>query len=632
MSLKLYEENDVQRLADAIRTKNGKSDKYKLSEMPEAVENIQAGGVTGTGQYLVQVIDYDGTVLKSDHLNTGDTFTLPEAPTHDKLVFQGWSSPYDIVDNKVTADNQDITIGPMYTTASGLSEFDITLTKVTGLAVTFNMVGNKDWGDGTSDSETTHTYADYGNYTITCDGTELPEYMMGQGSSLGSENYTLTNIRLGSSVTSIGSNAFTRCSSLISVIIPNSVITLGGYVFSYCSSLLYITLPNSLTELKREIFKDCYSLKNIVIPNSVTGFGYYLFSRCYSLTNITVPNSLTGYFAFGTYTFQQCYSLTNITIPNNITSIQNDTFYNCCSLTELTIPSGVTSIGNTAFRYCYSITKYDFSTATVVPALSTTNAFEGINKICKIIVPDALYDEWIAATNWTTYADYIYKVSEVYPPEPTPANYFNISNGTINGFSTQGKALYDAGELTDLVLPSSYSLDENGSVIDGKDYDVTTIANAAFNNCNNIISIIIPSSITSIYSNAFRNCSGLTSITIPSSITKIGFADFYGCSSLTKITIPSSVTIIDGWAFHSCSNLINIVIPSGVTDIGEYAFYRCAKLTEIKVLATTPPSLQNTNAISSATTTIYIPAGTLSAYQTATNWSSFASKFVELSE
>ena len=307
---------------------------YNGTEIP-----LKSGGETGTGQYLVQVVDYDGTVLKSDHLNTGDTFTLPEAPTHDKLVFQGWSSPYDIVDNKVTVDNQDITIGPMYTTASGLSEFDITLTKVTGLTVTFNMVGNKDWGDGTSDSETTHTYTNYGNYTITCDGTELPSNIMGQSSS--AKNYTLTDVRLGGSVTSIGSDAFSSCSSLTSITIPSSVTSIGGDAFS------------------------------------------------------------------------GCYSLISITIPNGVTSIGSSAFNSCSSLTGVTIPAGVTSIGDYAFANCYSITKYDFSNNTAVPTLSNTNAFEGINNICKIIVPDALYDEWIAATNWTTYADYIYKVSEV---------------------------------------------------------------------------------------------------------------------------------------------------------------------------------------------------------------------------
>ena len=57
--------------------------------------------------------------------------------------------------------------------------------------------------------------------------------------------------------------------------------------------------------------------------------------------------------------------------------------------------------------------KLDFSQCSAVPTLSNTSAFSGITKIAKIIVPDSLYDEWIAAANWSTYANYIYKASEV---------------------------------------------------------------------------------------------------------------------------------------------------------------------------------------------------------------------------
>ena len=47
---------------------------------------------------------------------------------------------------------------------------------------------------------------------------------------------------------------------------------------------------------------------------------------------------------------------------------------------------------------------YDFTKCTAVPALSNANAFSGIPADCEIRVPAALYDEWIAATNWSTYA------------------------------------------------------------------------------------------------------------------------------------------------------------------------------------------------------------------------------------
>ena len=44
MAKKLYEESNIQNIADAIRGKNGSEDKYKVSEMASAIEGIPSGG------------------------------------------------------------------------------------------------------------------------------------------------------------------------------------------------------------------------------------------------------------------------------------------------------------------------------------------------------------------------------------------------------------------------------------------------------------------------------------------------------------------------------------------------------------------------------------------------------------
>ena len=78
---------------------------------------------------------------------------------------------------------------------------------------------------------------------------------------------------------------------------------------------------------------------------------------------------------------------------------------------------------------------YDFSSAKQVPVLGSSAMFNGgtsyvlsssgkytvpshetaetNGQFCKIVVPDALYDEWIAATNWVRYKNSIKKASEV---------------------------------------------------------------------------------------------------------------------------------------------------------------------------------------------------------------------------
>ncbi len=146
---------------------------------------------------------------------------------------------------------------------------------------------------------------------------------------------------------------------------------------------------------------------------------------------------------------------------------------------------------------------------------------------------------------------------------------------------------------------------------------VTSIGNAAFFDCNSLVSINvdddnsyyksidgvlydknvmeliccpggkkgvdIPDSVTSIRGYAFRGCTGLTRVTIPDSVKTIGNYAFNYCKSLTNVTIPDSVTSIRGYAFFGCTLLTNVTIPDSVINIGEQAFYRCDSLVSINV-------------------------------------------------
>jgi hypothetical protein len=52
---KLYEENDIQNIADAIRSKNGTSERYTVSQMASAISSIPqgSGGITPTGDITI---------------------------------------------------------------------------------------------------------------------------------------------------------------------------------------------------------------------------------------------------------------------------------------------------------------------------------------------------------------------------------------------------------------------------------------------------------------------------------------------------------------------------------------------------------------------------------------------------
>lgn len=78
---------------------------------------------------------------------------------------------------------------------------------------------------------------------------------------------------------------------------------------------------------------------------------------------------------------------------------------------KFVFPETIQSIGVGAFDDCAACTVYDFSKCKQVPTFSGIS-FNNIKADAKIIVPDALYDEWITTGNWTGVSAHIVKESE----------------------------------------------------------------------------------------------------------------------------------------------------------------------------------------------------------------------------
>ncbi|MBQ7947009.1 MAG: leucine-rich repeat protein [Bacteroidaceae bacterium] len=359
----------------------------------------------------------------------------------------------------------------------------------------------------------------------------------------------LTSVTIPNSVTSIGYGAFRNCDGLTSITIPNSVTSIGDKAFYLCWLLTSIEIPNSVTSIGDSAFFNCSSLISIEIPNSVTSIGYYAFEYCTGLTSVTIGNGLT---TISGSTFIDCSQLTNINIGKNVTSIESSAFERCSSLTAITIPNNVTYIGNYAFYECTKLkTVYNESMLNIIAGYDTHGyvAYYADN----VIVPIDYIFEVINGKN--TLTKYVGNDNDI----TLPASY----NGEI--YIIGEKAFNECTNITNIVIPNS----------------VISIGNYAFNGCTGLTSITIPGSVTSIGNYAFKGCTGLTSITIPGGVTSIGDRAFAGCSSLTSVTIPNSVTTIGQNVFSSCSSLTNVTIPNSVTSIGYGAFYECNNLENV---------------------------------------------------
>ena len=474
--------------------------------------------------------------------------------------------------------------------------------------------------------------------------------------------YAIGEITIPDSVTSISDYAFNDCTSLTSVTIPDSVTSIDDWTFSSCTSLKSIevsgnnknyssidgvlfnkdkselitypagktdseyVMPNSVTSIGRYAFSGCKSLTSITIPDSVTSIGDYAFRSCENLTSITIPDSVTS---IGNYAFERCESLTSVTIPDSVTSIGSSAFENCTSLTsidvskdnkkyssvngvlfnkdktelitypagktdsEYVIPNSVTSIGYSAFSYCRSLT------SVTIPNSVTSigyGAFEDCTSLIGVTIPNS-----VTSIGYGTFEDCTSLISVTIPNSVTSIGssafyntaYFNDESNWDNG------VLY----ISNCLIDTNYNFDSTTDYIikDG----TRIIADSAFSNCDNLISVTIPDSVTSIGDSAFEDCTNLASITIGNGVTSIGRSAFYNTAyyndesnwnngvlyisdclidtnynfdSTTDYIIKDGTRFIADSVFSNCDNLISVTIPNSVKRLGDNAFGRVKKV------------------------------------------------------
>ena len=232
-------------------------------------------------------------------------------------------------------------------------------------------------------------------------GISIPSSVTSIGSGAFSNNQAMTFCIIENGLRTIGGQAFSGCTQLVNLELPDSIEEIGANAFSYCTNLRQIHIPTGLTEISEGCFYCCIGILDATIPNGVTSIGASAFSYCVSLVEVTVPSTVTS---IGDYAFSDCTEFAGISIPNNVTSIGQYAFAGCKSFTGCTIGSGITSIGNRAFNNCSNLSGVTIN-ATTPPTLGN-NAFYNTND-CPIYVPSASVSAYQSASGWSDYSSRI---------------------------------------------------------------------------------------------------------------------------------------------------------------------------------------------------------------------------------
>ena len=411
--------------------------------------------------------------------------------------------------------------------------------------------------------------------------------------------------------------------------------------------IYYTKLTNNTVEVSYANINSADYSGSITIPSHVTvgiqswtvrGIGYKAFGECTNLTSVTLPGTLTY---VGELAFIRCTSLSSIDIPEGVTWIGSNAFEQCSSMTTAHLPSTLESIGNIVFNNCNSL-GYIYCEAYEPPTLGI-NAFSTsvYSNTYLVLNNKVIMEKYKAAEGWS--------------------NFSHISATSYYSFEKDGVYYAQTGPYTVAVCAkddnyNSYSATVNvptSVVYDYNGYTVNEVAANAFRNCSNLFHCYLPSTVGKIGDFGFANCNNLCefptpensmlteignnafsnvyfeSITLPESLKKIGNYAFSGCSDLTRIDIPDKVTSVGSYAFWNCTGLKYVTIGSGCETIGDGGFMACSSLLSVTSRAITPPTIGfYTFRISYnefTTASLYVPYTSVSAYQSASQWSNFTS-------
>ena len=163
----------------------------------------------------------------------------------------------------------------------------------------------------------------------------------------------------------------------------------------------------------------------------------------------------------------------------------------------------------------------------------------------------------------------------------------------LSVFSMSASAVtLDGGKETDGDLNYILSEDEQYYIVSGyqnrlpaytipSTYNgkpVKEIAEFAFHNLTDIISITISDSVIKIGQSAFQNCENLRSVSLSKNLKTLPENCFDGCLILKDITLPSGLERIEGHCFRECISIGKLKIPSSVTFIDTEAFLYCENI------------------------------------------------------
>lgn len=398
-------------------------------------------------------------------------------------------------------------------------------------------------------------------------------------------NTAIKSLILAEDTKTIGTQAFYGCTSLTSADLKN-IETINGYGFNSCSSLKNIILGNHCQTLGGSCFYGC-GFEEITLPETLTSLGSNCFYNCSSLKTINIPSQITS---IPSSCFRNCSALNNLTLSNSVTGL-GDSCFRESGLTSMNIPSSVITLSNYIFQDCLNLNSLSFnnnSTITSIPSYFCKNCYSLLNLSLPTTITSISSN---AFENCSSLEELNFSSANSYS--------IAINNYTFQNCSNLEKVTSNAT----IILP-------NGSY--------------CFANCTNLKEFPFYLMSSAIGSYAFQNC-GFVNLDLGNA--SCGMGSFENCTQLKTVIFSYG----NGYSFRGCTSLEKATY-TGTHQFVNQLFANTNLNTLIlttteKIVPLNSTSVFTDTPIAAGTGYIYVPSSLLSAYQSATNWTTYSSQF-----
>lgn len=176
-----------------------------------------------------------------------------------------------------------------------------------------------------------------------------------------------------------------------------------------------------------------------------------------------------------------------------------------------------------------------------------------------------------------------------------------------------GRVFYGRQGLTSMAIPMN----------------VPDLTRAVFAYCNSLTAAYTQN-VRKLVRSCFQDCSALTKLNTDN-LEEIGDVTFYNCRSLTELNLPKIKTIGNN-VFYDTKNLTKVTIGPDCSSI-DVSGLRCGSSSNkctFRFEGKTPPTIASTTFTPDNVEKIEVKVGCGNAYKTATNWTTVASKIVEV--